>query len=77
VNVKYIDIANPKSNTRSAGFTVEERQEFTNLLNEGFVDSYRHLYPKKTGAYTYWTYLSNARAKNTGWWDGFWCLQYD
>jgi len=63
------DIANPKTNTRTAGFTKEEREEFTNLLNEGFVDSFRHLYPDKTGAYTYWSYMGNAREKNVGWWD--------
>jgi len=62
-----LDIANPKTNTKSAGFTKEERAEFTNLLNEGFVDSFRHLYPDKKGAYTYWSYLGSARANNIGW----------
>ncbi|KAL5457388.1 hypothetical protein EMCRGX_G034640 [Ephydatia muelleri] len=62
-----IDLANPKGNTKTAGFTKEERQDFTALLKEGFVDSFRHLYPDRTKAYTYWSYRSNARAKNTGW----------
>lgn len=62
-----IDLANPKGNAKTAGFTKEERQDFTALLKEGFVDSFRHLYPDKTKAYTYWSYRSNARAKNTGW----------
>jgi len=62
-----IDIANPKSNKRNAGFTVEERDDFTQLLSEGYFDSFRHLNPEKVGAYTYWTYMANARAKNVGW----------
>ena len=61
------DLANPKGNTKTAGFTKEERDDFTALLKEGFVDSYRHLYPDKTKAYTYWSYRYNARAKNAGW----------
>lgn len=61
-----IDIANPKSNLKSAGFTVEERQEFTNLLKTGFVDSFRELYPKEV-KYSYWSLRSNARATNKGW----------
>ncbi|VVC40875.1 Hypothetical protein CINCED_3A019517 [Cinara cedri] len=62
-----IDIANPKTNTKSAGFTKEERDNMTLLLEQGFVDTFRTLYPEKTGAYTYWTYFSNARARNVGW----------
>lgn len=61
------DLANPKTNSKTAGFTKEEREGFTNLLNEGFVDSFRHLYPDQTGSYSYWTYMGNARAKNVGW----------
>ncbi len=64
------DLANPQSNTHSAGFTKEEREGFTLLLNEGFKDSFRHVYPDRTGAYTYWSYRMNARARNTGWWAG-------
>ncbi|XP_075226588.1 exodeoxyribonuclease-like isoform X2 [Lycorma delicatula] len=62
-----IDLANPQSNTKSAGFTIEERNGFTELLSCGFTDSFRKLYPEKKGAYSYWTYFRNARAKNTGW----------
>nr|XP_018899599.1 PREDICTED: uncharacterized protein LOC109032096 isoform X1 [Bemisia tabaci] len=62
-----IDLANPKTNQKSAGFTKEEREGMTHLLKQGFVDTFRHLYPDKKGAYTYWTYLRNARANNTGW----------
>uniref|UniRef100_A0A224YT87 DNA repair nuclease/redox regulator APEX1 n=1 Tax=Rhipicephalus zambeziensis TaxID=60191 RepID=A0A224YT87_9ACAR len=62
-----IDLANPKTNKKNAGFTQEERDGFTTLLDSGFVDSFRHLYPDKKGAYTFWTYMMNARAKNVGW----------
>jgi len=65
--MKCVDLANPKTNRNTAGFTKEEREEFTNLLNEGFIDTFRHLYPDKTGAYSYWSYMGNARSKNVGW----------
>jgi len=65
--MKCVDLANPKTNSRTAGFTKEEREEFTNLLNEGFIDAFRQLYPDKTGAYSYWSYMGNARARNVGW----------
>lgn len=64
---KEIDLTNPKTNKKNAGFTQEERDGFSTLLGLGFVDSYRELYPEKTGAYTFWTYMGNARAKNVGW----------
>lgn len=64
---KEIDLKNPSTNTRTAGFTQEERDGFTALLNEGFVDTFRHLYPDRTGAYTYWNYIGNARSRNAGW----------
>ncbi|XP_030561979.1 recombination repair protein 1 [Drosophila novamexicana] len=69
MNVSHteIDLANPKNNTRNAGFTKEEREKMTDLLALGYVDTYRHLYPERTGAYTFWTYMSNARARNVGW----------
>lgn len=63
----FVDLANPKSNKKNAGFTQEERDGFTELLAAGFVDSFRHLYPDKTGQYTFWTYMFNCRAKNVGW----------
>lgn len=61
------DLKNPKTNQKSAGFTPEEREGMTQLLSEGFVDTFRHFNPETEGAYTFWTYMSNARAKNTGW----------
>lgn len=62
-----IDLKNPKTNRKNAGFTDEERQKMTNLLNAGFIDSYRHFYPDKTDAYTWWSYMRQSRAKNIGW----------
>ncbi|MFH4984103.1 hypothetical protein AB6A40_010812, partial [Gnathostoma spinigerum] len=63
-----IDLANPKSNhNKTAGFTDQERDDFTRLLNAGFVDVFRKLNPEKTGAYTFWSHMHNARASNTGW----------
>jgi AP endonuclease 1 len=69
MNVSHheIDLKNPKSNKKNAGFTQEERDGFTNLLKLGFVDTFRHFYPDKADAYTFWSYLNNARAKNVGW----------
>ena len=62
-----IDLKNPKTNTKNAGFTPEERTKMTELLNSGFIDTFRHLYPDKTGAYSWWSYMGQARAKNVGW----------
>ena len=62
-----IDLKNPGANRRNAGFTDEERGAFTRLLESGFVDSFRYLYPDKTGAYSWWSYMFNARANNAGW----------
>jgi exodeoxyribonuclease-3 len=64
---REIDLKNPKSNRRNAGFTDEEREKFTLLLESGFTDTFRHLYPDKTGAYTWWSYMNNARKNNSGW----------
>ena len=64
---KEIDLKNPKTNTRNAGFTIEERDQFTELLAAGYVDAYRYLYPEQTEAYTWWSYMFQARAKNAGW----------
>ena len=64
---KEIDLKNPSSNRRNAGFTDEERGAFSRLLENGFVDSFRYLYPDKTGAYSWWSYMFNARANNAGW----------
>ncbi len=62
-----IDLKNPKSNKGNAGFTDEERSQMTNLLNSGFVDSFRYLYPEKQDAYSWWSYMGRAREKNVGW----------
>ena len=62
-----IDLKNAKSNRGNAGFTDEERSKMTELLEAGFVDSFRHLYPDKTGAYSWWSYMFHAREKNAGW----------
>ena len=64
---KEIDLKNPKTNHRNAGFTDEERNKFSELLNAGFTDSFRYFYPDKTGAYSWWSYLRKARESNTGW----------
>lgn len=64
---KEIDLKNPASNTHNAGFTIEERTKMTELLNSGFVDSFRYLYPDKKDSYTWWSYMHNAREKNIGW----------
>lgn len=62
-----IDIKNAKSNRRSAGFTDEEREKMTLFLNDGFTDTFRYVYPDKKDAYSWWSYMGNARAKNVGW----------
>lgn len=62
-----IDLKNPKTNHKNAGFTDEERACFTTVLENGFTDSFRHLYPDKKDAYSWWSYMGNARAKNVGW----------
>ncbi len=61
-----IDLKNPQSNRRNAGFTDEERTQFSTLLDSGFTDTFRHLYPEKI-AYTWWSYMFNARKNNAGW----------
>jgi len=64
---KAIDLKNPKTNTKNAGFTIEERTKFQALLDAGFVDSFRHLYPDLEGAYSWWSYMAKARERNVGW----------
>lgn len=64
---KEIDLKNPSSNHHNAGFTDEERGKFTELLEAGFVDTFRALYPDRTGIYTWWSYLRKARDTNAGW----------
>jgi exodeoxyribonuclease-3 len=62
-----IDLKNPKTNRRNAGFTDEEREKMTNLLNSGFTDTFRFFHPDLKDAYSWWSYRFRAREKNTGW----------
>ncbi len=62
-----IDLKNPKSNRKNAGFSDEERAKMTEFLGEGFIDTFRYLYPDKEEAYTWWSYMFSAREKNVGW----------
>ena len=64
---KEIDLKNPKTNRRNAGFTDEERNKMSVLLDSGFIDSYRYLYPEQEGVYSWWSYRFKAREKNAGW----------
>ena len=64
---KEIDLKNPKINRRNAGFTDEEREKMTKLLNSGFTDSFRFLYPNKENCYSWWSYMGHSREKNVGW----------
>ena len=64
---KEIDLKNPKSNRQNAGFTDEERNQMTALLEAGFADTFRHLHPTQEGIYSWWSYRFHAREKNTGW----------
>ena len=64
---KEIDLKNPKTNRRNAGFTDEERNKMTELLDAGFTDTFRYLYPDKKDCYSWWSYMGKAREKNVGW----------
>ena len=64
---KEIDLKNPKTNRKNAGFTDEERAKMTELLDNGFIDTFRYLYPDKENCYTWWSYMMKAREKNVGW----------
>jgi len=71
---KPIDLKNPNSNKRNAGFTDEERAKFTALLQGGFTDTFRHFYPDLPGQYSWWSYMHNARANNAGWRIDYFCV---
>jgi len=71
---KEIDLKNPKTNHKNAGFTDEERGKFTELLENGFVDTFRHFYPDAEGIYSWWSYRFSARAKNAGWRIDYFCV---
>ena len=64
---KEIDLKNPKTNRKNAGFTDEERAKFTELVNDGFIDTFRYFYPEMEGIYSWWSYRFKAREKNAGW----------
>ncbi len=64
---KEIDLKNPKTNRKNAGFTDEERSKFTALVDAGFIDTFRYFYPDLEGVYSWWSYRFSARAKNAGW----------
>ena len=69
---KEIDLKNPKSNRKNAGFTDEERDKFSTLLSAGFTDTFRHFYPDQTDIYSWWSYRFKAREKNAGWRIDYW-----
>ena len=71
---KEIDIKNPKANLRNAGFTIEERDSFTKLLDSGFTDTFRMLYPDLKDAYSWWSYRFKARERNAGWRIDYWLV---
>lgn len=71
---KEIDLKNPKTNRRNAGFTDEERGKFTELLDAGFVDTFRYFYPDQEGIYSWWSYRFRAREKNAGWRIDYFCV---
>ena len=62
-----IDLKNPKTNQKNAGFTIEERTKMSTLLDSGFIDTFRFFYPELEGAYSWWSYRFNARKNNAGW----------
>ena len=71
---REIDLKNPKTNRKNAGFTDEERGKFSELLDSGFIDTYRHFYPDTEGAYSWWSYRFKAREKNAGWRIDYFCV---
>ena len=71
---KEIDLKNPKTNRKNAGFTDEERGKFTELLDAGFIDTFRYFYPDREGIYSWWSYRFSARAKNAGWRIDYFCV---
>lgn len=76
INVAHqeIDLKNPKTNRKNAGFSDEERAKFTELLEAGFVDTFRYFYPDQEGIYSWWSYRFSARAKNAGWRIDYFCV---
>ena len=71
---KEIDLKNPKTNRKNAGFTDEEREKFSKLLDEGFIDTFRYFYPEQENIYSWWSYRFKAREKNAGWRIDYFCV---
>lgn len=71
---REIDLKNPKTNRKNAGFTDEEREKFTKLLEAGFIDTFRYFYPDQEGIYSWWSYRFRAREKNAGWRIDYFCV---
>lgn len=71
---REIDLKNPKTNRKNAGFTDEEREKFTNLTKAGFIDTFRYFYPDQEGIYSWWSYRFRAREKNAGWRIDYFCV---
>jgi exodeoxyribonuclease-3 len=71
---KEIDLKNPSSNRKNAGFTIEEREKFSAMLDQGFLDTFRYFYPDKPDAYTWWSYMFKARENNVGWRIDYFCV---
>ena len=71
---KEIDLKNPKTNRKNAGFTDEDRGKFSTLLGQGFIDTYRYFYPDQEGIYSWWSYRFQARKKNAGWRIDYFCV---
>ncbi len=71
---REIDLKNPKTNRKNAGFTDEERQKFTELTEAGFIDTFRYFYPDQTEIYSWWSYRFRAREKNAGWRIDYFCV---
>lgn len=71
---REIDLKNPKTNRRNAGFTDEEREKFTRLTEQGFIDTFRYFYPEQEGIYSWWSYRFRAREKNAGWRIDYFCV---
>ena len=74
---KEIDLKNPKTNRKNAGFTDEERNKFTTLLESGFIDTFRYFYPNEENIYSWWSYRFKAREKNAGWRIDYFCASKD
>ncbi|BCN32453.1 exodeoxyribonuclease III [Anaeromicropila herbilytica] len=71
---KEIDLKNPKTNRKNAGFTDEERGKFTELVESGFIDTFRYFYPDQVDSYSWWSYMFKAREKNAGWRIDYFCV---